>query len=126
METHVSIVGVLYIVFGALGLLIALGVFVILAGGGILSGDETAMAVTTGIGFIVAIIIALLAIPEIIGGVFLLKRKEWARIFVLILSFLNLLSIPFGTILGGYAIWVLMKDETIRLFQPSATITPTT
>ncbi len=126
MEKHVTIVGVLYIVFGALGLLIALVVFVVLAGSGIVSGDETAMAVTTGIGSIIAMIIAFLAIPEIIGGVFLLKRKEWARIFVLILSFFNLLSIPFGTILGGYAIWVLMKDETIRLFQPSTTITPTT
>ena len=32
----------------------------------------------------------------------------------------NLISIPFGTALGIYAIWALMKDETIRLFRPEA------
>lgn len=119
MEKHITIVGVMCIVFGVLGLLGALVVFVIFAGGGLISGDDTAFAVTTSIGSIIAFFIVILSIPEIIGGIFLLQRKEWARILVLILSFLNLINIPLGTILGGYSIWVLMKDETIAHFRPT-------
>jgi hypothetical protein len=35
---------------------------------------------------------------------------------MLVISFFNLLRVPLGTILGGYSIWVLLNDETIRLF----------
>lgn len=121
MDKHVTIIGILYIVFGILGLLAGFIVFVVLAGSGIVSGDETAFVVTSGIGAIVGGILVVMSIPEIIGGIFLMQRKEWARIMVLVLSFISLLSIPFGTALGGYAIWALMKEETIRLFRPSGT-----
>jgi hypothetical protein len=30
----------------------------------------------------------------------------------------NLILIPFGTALGGYALWALLKDEGRRLFEP--------
>ena len=60
----------------------------------------------------------LFALPSLIGGIGLFNRKAWARILILILSFLSLLSIPFGTALGIYGIWTLLKDETIELFNP--------
>ena len=37
---------------------------------------------------------------------------------MLVMSFFNLIRIPLGTILGVYSIWVLLNDETIRLFNP--------
>jgi hypothetical protein len=40
---------------------------------------------------------------------------------MLVISFFNLLRIPVGTLLGGYSIWVLLNDETIRLFDASRT-----
>jgi len=57
----------------------------------------------------------LIAATKIVGGVALLQRRPWARILVLILSFPTLLIIPIGTAYGAYAIWVLMKDDTVRL-----------
>ena len=46
MEKHVTIVGSIYIALGALCLLAALIVFVSIVGGGLLSGDKQAMAIT--------------------------------------------------------------------------------
>jgi len=112
MEKHITILGVFYIVFCVLGILTAMIVFVVVTGSGLLLG----VAITAGVGSAIAFFLVLVSVPEAIGGIWLLKRKSWARTLVLILGFLNLLNIPFGTALGIYTIWVLRKDETARLF----------
>jgi hypothetical protein len=117
MEKHVHVLGILYIVFNALGLLLAMILFWALIGPGIISGDPEAFAILSIIALVICSILIMLSIPGIIGGIALLKWKSWARILVLILGFLNLLDIPFGTALGIYTIWVLMKDETIALLE---------
>jgi len=116
MEKHITVLGALYIAFGILEVLIAIIFITLVIGGGIISGDEEAMAITSGVGAAVAAILIMIATPAIIGGIALLKYRPWARILVLILGCLNLLSIPFGTALGIYTIWVMIQDETVRLF----------
>ena len=61
-------------------------------------------------------LITLLSVPGLAVGIGLVKFKEWARILGLVLSALNLLNVPFGTILGGYGLWVLLNKETEPLF----------
>jgi hypothetical protein len=117
MEKHIPVVAWLHIALGALGIMAAIFTFAIVAWAGYITGEETAMALTAIVAWFIAILISFLSIPGIIGGIFLLKRKEWARILVLIVGFLDLLNIPFGTALGIYTIWVLMKDETIQYFK---------
>jgi len=51
------------------------------------------------------------------GGIGLLKGKGWGRICVLFVSFLSLMSVPFGTALGIYSIVILFNKETAALFQ---------
>lgn len=116
MEKHVTILGGLYIGLGAVHIFVALIAFVAIAGGGVLSGDHTAIAVTTGVATAIALFLILIAAPGIIGGVGLLKHQAWARILVLVLGFLNLLAIPLGTVLGIYTIWVFMANDTDRFF----------
>jgi len=36
----------------------------------------------------------------------------------IVVSALHLFSIPFGTALGIYGLWVMLSDETIGLFAP--------
>jgi hypothetical protein len=120
MEKHITILGVLYIVCSALGVLAAMIVFVALAGGGLISGDHEVMAITAGIGTAVALFLVILSVPGIIGGIGLLNRKEWARILVLVLGFIQLLNIPIGTALGIYTIWALMNKDMLLLFMPSS------
>ncbi|MBW2432892.1 MAG: hypothetical protein JRF36_04780 [Deltaproteobacteria bacterium] len=119
MEKHVTVLGILYLAFSVLGLLLAIIIFTAVVGGGIISGDSEAIAITSIVGPAVALFFVLLSTPGLIGGIYLLKHRPWARILVLILGFINLIEIPIGTALGIYTIWVLFKDETAQLFTPS-------
>jgi hypothetical protein len=115
MEQHIKILGWLYVVFGALGILV--GVFVFLAAGiaGAASGEADAAVAAGGIGFFIALIIAVMSLPSLIAGWGLLKRKSWARMLAIVLGAISLLSIPVGTILGIYTIWALTKPESQAL-----------
>ena len=115
MREHVTVVGALHIGLGALGVVLAIIAFVVLAGIGVLSGDRDALPVLTLIATISAGFLAVISVPDIIGGIGLIKRQSWARILVLILSVLKLVNFPLGTIVGVYSIWVLMKDEAAEL-----------
>ena len=115
MDKHVTAVAALFIAFGVLGVFFSLLLFLALVGGGIASGDEEAMGILNILGPLLAGPFLLIAATKIVGGVALLQRRPWARILVLILSFPTLLIIPIGTAYGAYAIWVLMKDDTVRL-----------
>ena len=119
MEKHVTVLGILYIAFSALGLLLAIIIFTAVVGGGIISGDSEVKAITGIVGPVIALFFVLLSVPGFIGGVYLLKHRPWARILVLVLGFINLIEIPIGTALGIYTIWVLFKNETIELFTTS-------
>jgi hypothetical protein len=42
----------------------------------------------------------------------LLQREPWARVLALILAFLGLINVPFGTALGVYTLWVLLPAQS--------------
>ncbi len=133
MEKHISVVAILHLVYSSLALLAGIIVFVVFAGIGTIvthapdtPAEETfsAAAIIWGIGTIIAILLVIFSIPGIVGAVGLLRRKEWGRILVIIVSFFDLLHIPLGTILGGYSIWVLFNNETIALLRMGAQQAP--
>ena len=118
MDTHVNIIAVLWIVTGVFGLFIAFAVFGILFGISFIPDiDYEAVIILRIIGFWGSLFIAVMSAPELIAGIGLMKKKEWARILTLIVSFLNLIFFPFWTILGIYSIIILLKEETIQLFK---------
>lgn len=124
MTTHVKVLGILYIVFSGLGVCAALfmGLLFGTAGGVVAANanaDANAAAALPFIGLAgSALVIFLLAVslPGLITGIGLLKFKPWARIVGIVLAAINLINIPFGTILGAYGLWVLLNKETERLF----------
>jgi hypothetical protein len=118
MEKHITAVGMLCIGLSVLGILIGGLAFVLLAGIGFIAHDDEASVILPTVGIIIGAFLFLISIPGIIGGIGLLNRKEWARILVLIVSALHLINFPIGTAVGAYSIWVLIQQETIRLFNP--------
>jgi len=116
MEQQVNILGWVRIAYAAIGLLIGGLVFLLVVGGGLISGDPEAIRITGLVGTVIAGFLAVLSLPGIIGGIGLLKRWSWARYLVLILALFDLFMIPIGTLLGIYSFWVLLQDETEKLF----------
>lgn len=117
METHVKVVGLINIVFGFLGLFIAGILFIAIAGGGFISGDPTAMTITSIVAVVLSGIFSLFSIPEIVVGFAILKKKSWGRILGVIVAILDLINIPIGTAFGIYALWVLLNEETAQIFK---------
>ena len=116
MEQHVTILGVLNIAWAAVEIMVAMIIFVAVAGGGMLSGDIEVMTITTTVGFIIAFIFLVFAVPGLIGGIALLKHREWGRILTLVTGFLKMPIIPLGTMLGIYTIWVLLNEDAKKIF----------
>jgi len=110
-SNHVTILGAFFIAFGIVGLTFGAFLFMMIAGAGWISGDADAIFITGIIATFVGGFLALCGIPSIIGGVGLIKRKNWARLLVLILAALNIFNVPFGTALAIYAFWVLSRGE---------------
>ena len=120
-KKHVTMLGALYIGMGLLSFFVAAIVFVVLWSVGLAVQDEMALRVLGIVGTSVPCMLALFALPGLIAGMGLLKRKEWARILALILAVFKLFNIPFGTVVGVYAFWVLLQDEVTMLFSGEAT-----
>ncbi len=133
VEKHIKLVGILNIVYrslillGGLVLIVLAAVFNRLIDFLIRIGSIHLYEIPHEILSIVPIILLLIAlcmivvsIVGIIGAIGVLKKKEWGRIVLLVVSFFNLLRIPLGTVLGVYSIWVLLNDEIIRIFNPTA------
>jgi hypothetical protein len=81
---------------------------------------EVAPGILRLAGIALSTFIALLGLPKIIGGIGLLKGHEWGRILILVVSFLSLINIPFGTALGIYSMIILFNPQTVKLFNPNA------
>jgi hypothetical protein len=120
MEKHVTLVGSLHIGYSALQILLALTGVVLVIGagmiGGLISEEGIVFTITFVVGAIISLWILLVSLPSIVGGVALLRYKPWGRYLVLVLSVLALFSIPLGTAIGAYSIWVLLQDEAAELF----------
>jgi hypothetical protein len=128
MRNHIQALGVLNIVWGAMSALGAL--IVLLVFGGIMSvvglatqhdpeSGMIAIPVIGIIGGIIFVVLAICAIPAIAIGIGLLRLASWARVGGIVLSAFHLLSIPFGTALGIYGLWVLMSPQTMAVFSPN-------
>jgi len=121
MQDHVKVIGLLWIIFGSLSLLGALILTMILFGVSFIPDmGDIAPGLLRLAGIVISSFLALLGLPKIIGGIGLLKGLEWGRILILVVSFLSLINIPFGTALGIYSMIILFNPQTVKLFNPNA------
>jgi hypothetical protein len=125
----VKVVGVLNIVFGALGLCFAGVLMLVFAGSaaavaaaGDADGARIAIPVIGLTGSALVGFLVVWSLPGVIVGIGLLKRRQWARIGGIVVAVLSLLAFPFGTALGAYSLWVLFSPDTERLFAPPSTV----
>jgi hypothetical protein len=120
MRPHLHLLGILQLVWGAIGLLLGVSML-LLAIGAIAIGISTAdqrMAAGVTAGAFTVFAGALLAGGgvNVWAGRALRRYQPRGRIAVLTLGVLNLFVLPFGTALGIYAFWVLLHNESRMVF----------
>jgi hypothetical protein len=122
MDTHVKVLGWLFILFGAVYVLLA---FAFATGFSLLAtfvaaqpddGSLIGASILGLAGSALFIFWLCVGIPGIITGWGLLTTKSWARIVGIILSAVRLISFPIGTALGIYGLWVLFHKDTEAMF----------
>lgn len=116
LEQHITVLGWLHIALNAISLFAAVVVLLIVPTAGILSGDADAAIITSIVGVSVAAFLLLISAPGLVAGIGLLKRKSWARVLALVLSFFYLLNFPVGTAVGAYTLWALLQEESQTAF----------
>jgi hypothetical protein len=122
MTTHVKVVAVLFIILGVVGVIGALfssALFGALTLAGLPHGGagfpiSSLVLGLTGLAFTAWLL--LLSIPSIVCGWGLLKMRRWARLVGIILAVLTVFRFPLGTVVGVYALWVLLQRDTEALF----------
>jgi len=123
MERHVSLLGILASLWGALAAIIGVAMLLLAAGAlaELLAPLEASVSFAAGlaaVGFALFGVFALVFGAAHIWAAALLRgHKPVGRILMLALAIGNLLVIPFGTALGVYALWVLLTNEPCRSAQ---------
>ncbi|MEO8070621.1 MAG: hypothetical protein ABI652_04415, partial [Acidobacteriota bacterium] len=118
MSTHVKVVAVIFIVFGAMGVIgaffstLLFGTLAGIVGTSQESGAGVGSAVLGVTGVALSALLLIFSVPSIICGMGLLKFRRWARILGIVLAIFSLIHVPWGTVFGAYALWVLFSKET--------------
>jgi hypothetical protein len=110
MQKHVRILGWLQICLGILDLLIGLTAFGILTGIGALSGDIAGFGVMSLIGGFAGIFMLIMALPNLICGIGLLRNwGGWVIVLAVVLGVFNMFKVPVGTVIAFYTFWIAWK-----------------
>lgn len=126
MERHVTLLGMLAALAGALSLLVGVST-VFLAIGAVVelsSPEGSGVAVAAGV---TAMTFGLFAVCALAWGAahlrassLLRQRRSSGRLLMIALGICDLVILPFGTALGVYALWVLASPASQSLFERRA------
>jgi hypothetical protein len=116
IDTHVRVAAWLHIALGVLWVCVlaffglffgAMGAFVGAAASG---SDAGVLAWIAGFGASLLLFLLVFPVLEIVGGALLLKGSTAGRVITIVFSILELVNIPFGTIVGVYSLWALLRE----------------
>ncbi len=115
-----SLLAILQVVWGWIGLLLGVSTLMLAAGaimiGFTSEGREISAGVTAAAFAICAVALLVFGGGNAWAGASMRRRDPAGRMAALILAVPNLFVLPFGTALGIYALWVLLHDETRQMF----------
>lgn len=122
MERHVTLLGHLTSLWGGLALLVG-GSMAMIAAGALAqmrapsaSSVGFAASLTAGMFAMLGLVALLWGVLHVWTGTLLRRRRPIGRVLALSLGVVNLIVLPFGTALGIYALWVLLKNDGRKAF----------
>jgi len=122
VKSHVDFLGVLFVVWGLLTVVVGLSTLALGVGAVslIASANRTGGQVAAGItaaAFLTLAFIAIVWVAAHLVVVLPLKRRApWSRLWALMLGSVDLLLLPYGTGLGIYALYTLLREDGKRVF----------
>jgi hypothetical protein len=128
VERHVTLLGILAGLWGALAMLV--GVSMLLLSAGALAellesvGTEFAAGLTAAALAVIGVFSLLYGAAHVWGSVLIRRRTPFGRVLMLALALVDLVVLPFGTALGIYALWALLTNDGRRLFELHTTVAP--
>ena len=124
-----DLVGLLFLLWGGMILLISVSLLSIAVAAAAIgaavtrtvSGNTLTAGIVAAVAFTLAALGAIFGVTHLWVGSRLRRFREWARAFAIVLSIVDLICVPFGTGLGIYALWALLKEESKPLFEEQET-----
>lgn len=123
MPTHVNLLGALFMIWGGLTILIGLSTLALgiaaaaLINAGHGSGGQFAASLTAATFTTLAILAIVWGSVHLVVGTVLRRYRHWSRLAALMLGTVDLLLLPYGTALGVYSLWTLLRQDAKRLFE---------
>ena len=123
MKSHVDFLGILFIVWGLLTVVVGVSTLALGVGAATLitsasrgGGGQVAAGITAAAFTALAFMAILWGAAHVLVGVPLRRCTPWSRLTALMLGSVDLLLLPYGTALGVYALYVLLREDGKRLF----------
>jgi len=117
VQQHVHLVGILWLAISAFNVV---GGLILIVVGNTLFPHLHEMGAPQDVptGFLstlvssFGIIILAKAACGFLAGWGLMHREPWARVLALVLAFISLFNVPFGTAVGVYTMWVMLPGQS--------------
>jgi hypothetical protein len=129
VERHVTLLGILAGLWGALAMLVGVSMLLLSVGAlaelfAVGTAVEFAAGLTATVFAIIGVFCLLYGGAHVWASLLLRRHTPFGRVFTLALALANLVVLPFGTALGIYALWALLTNEGRRLFEPARPTSP--
>jgi hypothetical protein len=67
------------------------------------------------------LLVSILGLPGLVGAMGVRARRRWARMLLIVMAGINLVSFPpIGTAIGGYTLWALLRRDGAQRFSGGA------
>ena len=124
MRSHVSLLGLLQLTWGGMGLLLGVSLLLLAVGAAAIARQPEADPLTAGetafVFVVFAMAVATGGCASVWVGRALHRYHSPGRTGALVLALMNLFVLPFGTALAIYTFWVLLHNEVRALFESAA------
>ena len=108
--------GVLTMLIGASTLALGIAAAALIRSGR--AGDGQFAASLTAVTFMTLALLALIwGAVHLIIGTLVRRRRHWSRHAAIMMGTVDLLLLPYGTALGVYSLWTLLREDAKRLFE---------
>jgi hypothetical protein len=121
---HVDVVAVLFMLWGALTMLIgastlalAITAAALTRSSGAAANGQFAAGLAVAAFATVAILALAWGVAHFVIGTRLRRLRPWSRMGALMLGSVDLVLLPFGTLLGAYSLWTLLREDARQLFE---------